>query len=68
MVLVRSKWSLRPTRWRRDRASGVVGGSDPTRRQPAQIGLPPTTPNTFPRTRRGRPVRGRAGRVGVLPA
>jgi len=67
MVLVRSKWSLRPTRWRRDRASGVVGGPDTTRRQPAHFGLPPTTPNL---SRPGRatagPSRGRTGRVAEL--
>src|SRR5438270_1030844 len=35
MVRVRSKWSLRSSRWRRVERSGVVGGPDPTRRQPA---------------------------------
>lgn len=35
MVLMRSKWSLRPTRWRRDGRPGVVDGPDTTRRQPA---------------------------------
>ena len=44
MVLLRSKWSLRPTRWRRGGRPGVVDGPDATRRQPAKFGLPSTTP------------------------
>ncbi|MDQ1490580.1 MAG: hypothetical protein QOD57_2114 [Actinomycetota bacterium] len=49
MVPVRSKWSLRPARRRRVGRPGVVGGSDTTRRQPAQFGLPSTTPVFLPR-------------------
>jgi hypothetical protein len=49
MVPVRSKWSLRPAWRRRVGRPGVVGGSDTTRRQPAQFGLPSTTPAFLPR-------------------
>jgi len=48
MVLMRSKWSLRLTWRRRAGRTGVVGGSDTTRRKPAQSACrrPPRTPSS----------------------